>query len=629
MASSKPTRSVLFISLALILTTLAVFNGVQRNAFVSYDDPDYLTQNPAIQRGLSINSLKWAFTTNHASNWHPLTWMSHIIDWQLFGPSAGKHHLMNVLLHAVSGALLFSFLNRTTGALWRSAFVAALFALHPLRTESVAWAAERKDTLSMFFGLLTLLLYSRYASKPTLSRFTATLLCFALALLSKPMLITLPAVMLLLDFWPLRRLRPGNERAPNKNANSKSGDAGFVNGKGAIRKLIVEKIPYAILAAVAAILTLWAQHSGGSVRTISTYPLSERISNALVSYVRYIAKIFVPRKLSVFYPTEPWPLVFVVAAAVLLASITFLIVRSNRRFPFLFCGWLWFVITLIPVIGIIQVGNQSMADRYTYLPTIGLFIMMTWGAAEALGRSRHRYILPIAATMALASCALLTIQQVKVWKATETLFRHALAVTKNNWTAHENLAIDLGLQAKVVQREGRTDEARTKQEEAAVHFHAALEIQPDAAELHHNFGTFLLGQHDFAGAELEFQEAIRLKPDYGAAYLNLGTIAVEQKDAQRATDFFEKAVEYQPDDPTTQFNLATGLLQTGNLDGAAMHYTKALQLRPDDIGTLFQLAQVALRQNNREQSIGYLRQILALDPNHNGARLRLSQLESR
>ncbi|HVV70399.1 MAG TPA: tetratricopeptide repeat protein, partial [Verrucomicrobiae bacterium] len=521
--ANRVLASPVLMSLALAVCTLAVFGCAAWNEFVNYDDPDYVTSNPHVQSGFSWDNVIWAFTTGHASNWHPLTWLSHMFDCQVFGQSPVGPHLVNVAFHVANAVLLFLLLRRLTGAHWASAFVAALFALHPEHVESVAWVSERKDVLSTFFLLLTITAYARFAASrskappaaaPERPRvvdlsgtkfYFASLLCFALGLMSKPMLVTVPFLLLLLDWWPLRRLE-------------------FQGGKGATSRLqlILEKIPFFALSIGSCVVTYVVQRRGGAVSTSLT--VGQRIANALVSYARYIGKTVWPQNLSVLYPHPgDWSVgPLVLAAAVLLAISVLVVVRARAR-PYLAVGWLWFLGALVPVIGLVQVGIQSMADRYTYVPAIGLYIMAAWGASEALPKFRRRAtFLAGGALLALGLCGLLTVRQIQYWRTSETLFRRATQVTDKNYLAYNNLGFYL--------------EGRGKVDEAMEDYREALRINPRYEDALNNLGYALAGRKRPAEAIPLYEAALRIRPNHVEVHNNLGNALSEVGRVQEAMD---------------------------------------------------------------------------------------------
>src|SRR5258705_1606495 len=438
--SHLPTfgRLDLLILLGLAVVTFALYAQVIGHQFITLDDPTYIQENPMVNRGVTLAGLAWAFTTFHAANWHPLTWISHMIDCQLFGMNAGHQLLVNALIHVANTLLVFWFLLRTTHARWPSALVAALFALHPLHVESVAWASERKDTLSTFFGLLSLIAYVRYAEAPSIRRYAWVAIMLALGLLAKPMLVTWPFVMLLLDYWPLQRFRKSEVRSQ----------------KSVVRGLVIEKIPLLVLVAASAGITSVAQSHLGAVRTFTEFPIAPRLSNALVSYAKYLLLAFWPNDLAVNYPFQKAgvPAWQIIGAALLLIGITAFCFFQRKIRPYLIVGWLWFLGTLVPVIGLVQVGGQTMADRYFYIPSIGLFIAIVFGLANIAERRRVAPWLTAAiANVVILVLATLTNAQIHRWSDSFTLFKHALAVTPPN-AAIENV---LGF---ALHRSGQLDE---------------------------------------------------------------------------------------------------------------------------------------------------------------------------
>src|SRR5438876_4624527 len=454
-------RPDLLILLGLAVVTFGIYAQVIGHRFIAIDDLSYIEENPMVNRGVTLAGVAWAFTTFHSGNWHPLTWIAHMIDSQLFGTIAGGHLLVNALIHVTNTLLVFWFLFRTTRARWLSALVAALFALHPLHVESVAWAAERKDTLSTFFGLLSLIAYVRFAEAPSISRYVWTDVTLGLGLMSKPMLVTWPLVMLLLDYWPLRRFR-AQERDQRLQGASQSEAA------TATARLVWEKLPLFALAAASAIMTLIAASRGGAVRTLAHEPIALRLSNALVSYAKYLLRAFWPNDLAVYYPFPEAgiPAWQIIGAALLLIGITGFCFFQRKTRPYLIVGWLWFLGTLVPVIGLVQVGAQTMADRYFYIPSIGLFIALVFGLADMAERRRVAPWLSAAITgVVLLVLATLTNAQIHRWRDSFALFEHTLAVTPPNL----RIEYDLGVAFAESDR----------YDEAAPHFEKALQIRSD------------------------------------------------------------------------------------------------------------------------------------------------------
>ena len=570
------TRELLVV-LFLALATVAVYWPVRGHEFVNYDDGPYVYENPHVRAGLTGESVKWAFTAMHSYNWHPLTWLSHMLDCQLYGLDSGKHHITSLLFHAANTALLFLVLRRMTGALWRSAFVAALFALHPLHVESVAWVSERKDVLSTLFWLLTMLAYVRYAEKRCPARYVPVVVLFALGLTAKPMLVTLPIVLLLLDYWPLGRVEDELSVAGTK--------------VGAYWRLVREKLPLFALAAASGVITYLVQRSGGAVKTLEQFSPGIRVGNAFVAYLKYIGKMFWPRALAVFYPHPGSALRLwqVVAAVLLLASISALVYRLRRRHRYLVMGWAWYVVTLIPVIGILQVGTHEMADRYTYVPLVGLFVMVAWGVPEMVARWRHRQVgLAVSAAAVLSVLTACTWQQVGHWRDSETLFEHTLRVTSNNALAHTNLGHALLEQGKA--------------DEATGHLTKALAIQPGYVKARTNLGIALAGQGRFDEAVAHFAEALACDPDNLDAHYNMGVAMIKRGDLKAAAGHFSEVLRIKPDDADAHFSLGAILMTQGKLSEAAAEFEEVLRLRPEHGNARRYLDEVQQVERKRRES---------------------------
>jgi Tfp pilus assembly protein PilF len=530
-------RNEFFIAFGLVAVTLAVYAQVVNHQFILLDDNLYIRENPMVNRGFTLTGIAWAFTTFHATNWHPLTWLSHMLDSQIFGLNAGGHLLANVLIHASNSLLLFLFLGRVTGAMWRSAIVAALFALHPLHVESVAWAAERKDTLSTFFGLLSLMAYARYVETPSWKRYSLVAVALALGLLAKPMLVTWPFVLLLLDYWPLRRYQW--QRA--------TGTPGLIR---AWVPLVREKVPLFCLATASVVITLIAQSYGGAVRTLVQVPISLRLSNAIVSYARYLFLTVWPRDLAVYYPFSRTgvPLWQLGCAIVLLAVITAFVLRQAKHRPYLLMGWLWFIGTLVPVVGLVQVGGAAMADRYHYVPSIGLFIAFVFGLSDVAGAFRiHRVVISALAVGALSILACLTAMQISLWRNNATLFQHASSVSPGNRMIENNLGTVLG-------DSGRYDEAAT-------HFAKALRTKPDFlevisdADIRRNLGLLFARQGRATEAVEQLNESLRLDPNSAESHNNLGVVLLRLGRAEESIPHFSAAIRLKPGWALAQKNL--------------------------------------------------------------------------
>ncbi len=567
-----------FVFLALI--TLAVYGQVVDHAFVNFDDNEYVYENPNVQHGLTGKGCGWALTTTRTGNWHPVTWLSHMLDCELFGLTAGYHHLVNVFLHILNSVLLYLVLRCMTGEVWRSAMVAAMFALHPLHVESVAWISERKDVLSTLFFMLTLWAYGRYASSPSWIRYGLVLGFLAWGLMAKPMLVTLPFVLLLLDFWPLGRFQPGRTRF----------------------RLVAEKIPLFVLAAASSVATFVAQRQEGAMSLTYVVPFRDRIANALVTYVAYMGKMFWPGHLAVFYPyRDTLPTGHWVGAALVLVGITVLVGWAGRRRRYLAVGWLWYLGTLVPVIGFVQVGAQSMADRYTYVPLIGLFVMVVWTLGDVAARWRHARIGTAAlAGVAIFGCMLATWIQVGHWRNGITLFEHTLKVTKDNPVAHTNLGAAL-MEAG-------------KEHEAIRQYREALRIDPDHANAHVNLGIVLMGQGEEEQAIAHYREAVRIRPGFAQAHNQLGIALAQRGEIDEAIAHYREAVRIHPEFAGAYSNLGAALMAKGNIDEAIACFRVAIQLDPDSPQACGNLATALMLKGKPDEGIAHYRQALRIDP---------------
>jgi len=511
-------RRSLWISLVLIALIVLVYSPVRHYGFVDLDDPQYVSENPHVADGLTWQGLRWAFSSIYASYWLPLIWLSHMLDVQLYGLNAGGHHVTNVLVHIVNSILLFGLLHRMTGALAPSAFVAALFAIHPLHVESVVWITERKDVLSTLFWLLTMWAYDGYVREPKRSRYMLMLGFFVLGLMAKSMLVTLPFVLLLMDVWPLRRVTLAGLSLPRSQ-------------RGVALGLVREKLPLFGLALASSLITYFAQKWTGAVADIDQIPVGLRVGNALVSYVVYVGKMFWPARLALFYP---YPLALpgwcVTGSALALISVTGLVVWFARRHPYLLVGWFWYLGTLVPVIGLIQAGHQARADRFTYVPLIGLFIMLAWAVPVLAGRYR---IIPLtaAALVITASTAAARIQ-VEHWKNSMTLWEHALAATAESYIAHINLGLALAEQGR--------------DSEAVPHYRAALRLRPGFAEAHNNLGVALANQGKTDEAIHQFLEGLRVKPAQAESHYNVAVLLARKGDTRRAVEHLQAALKLNP-----------------------------------------------------------------------------------
>ncbi|KUG23968.1 hypothetical protein ASZ90_006231 [hydrocarbon metagenome] len=572
----------------LIIASLVAFGRIAGNGFINYDEELYITENDHIKSGINPESIKWAFSAVVCSNWHPLTLLSHSLDWSLFKDNAGGHHFISLLIHIGAVLLLFFFLNSTTKNIWPSAFAAALFALHPLRVESVAWAAERKDVLSMFFGLASIYAYACYAESSKLSRYFLCLIFFVLSLMSKPMLVTLPFVLLLLDYWPLGR--------GTKDISAPINSRGSVIGR-----LLWEKVPFIFLAIVSSVVTIWAQKMGGSVASMERLPFPVRISNAITSYVSYLGKTFWPADLAVFYPFDFYlPLWQVLISSFILIVITVVVLYYIKKLPFLFVGWFWYLVTLIPVIGLVQVGKQAMADRYTYLPSIGIAIMLAWGIPLLFPREdiRKKILFP-AAIAIITILSVITWQQCGFWKNSIELWNHTLQVTKDNYLAHNNLGLVLFGKGRI--------------KEAIDHYNKALHVRPDYFEAYGNRGNAYAGIGQYQQTIENYTKAIYLKPYHAEGYYTRGTAYGKLLGQyQQAIEDFNKAIALNPDYTKAYNNRGLSYYALGQYQLAIDDFNKAISMKQDYADAYNNRATVYLKQGNNEIGCGDAQKACAL-----------------
>jgi tetratricopeptide (TPR) repeat protein len=551
----------------LLLATVAVYWPAVSYEFINYDDPAYVTGNAHVRTGFTPENIRWTFTTTLMGNWNPLTWFSHMADAELYGLNPAGHHLTSILLHGINAVLLFFFLNRTTGALWRSALAAALFALHPLRVESVAWVSERKDVLCALFFMAALLAYASYVRKPGLARYIAIVLLFVLGLMAKPMLVTFPFILLLIDYWPLQRLGLGGRIVP---PSSRERPDGIVEKSLSPFSLLVEKIPFFLLSAIFSVIAVHAQKHENALLSLPAHPVMGRVYNALLAYTSYLEKTFWPRDLAVLYPLpDRVPVPHAVTAFLFLACVSLLCVWFSRRYPVLLTGWFWFAGTLVPVIGLIQVGLQSMADRYTYIPSIGLSILFVWSIGEAVRKFRYRTIIAgVASGILILSLVLVTRRQLTYWENSFTLFTHTLAVTENNYVAHTNLGDALDKQGKYG--------------EAMRHYGEALRLKPDDAFVYDKMATDLdiVGRSDEAVAY--YGKSLQLEPGNARVRNNLGITLIRRGEADEAIKQFMQAVALDPGLVDAHYNLGLALAEKGKNEEAIQHYSEALRLNPSD-----------------------------------------------
>ena len=584
------------ICLLLVVATFAVYWQVLDNGFVVYDDDYYVTENIHVHKGVTFDSLTWAFTSSHASNWHPLTWISHMIDCQFYGLNPRGHHLTSLLFHVANTLLLLLILVRMTGALWQSSFVAALFALHPLHVESVAWVAERKDVLSTFFMMLTLWAYILYVKKGNIRRYLLVVLFFVLGLMSKPMLVTLPFILLMLDFWPLGRLCHIHE-----TRNVITGQ--HTDERLGILRLLWEKVPFFALAVASSVVTFIVQERSGAVKLLETYSIQTRIINAFVAYIEYIVNMIWPVELAVLYPHPGNSLLLWkgVVAGLALVLITILVIRKARKIPYLAVGWLWYVVTLIPVIGIVQVGAQAMADRYTYITLIGLFIIIAWGANDLLSKWPHRKIsLGTLAAIILPVLIVLTWKQVQYWENSITLFKHTVKHTSNNVVIYNNLGI------------AYKDSGKYK--EAIEAYKQAIRINPDYAMAYSNLGVAYNDSGKYKEAIKVCKKSIRINPDSAEAHFNLGVAYGELGKYKEAIEACKQALRIDPDYATAHSNLGVAYGVLGMYKESIEEFKQAIEIDPDDLLAHNNLGYAYLSSSMHKEAIDAYKQVVRIDP---------------
>jgi tetratricopeptide (TPR) repeat protein len=603
-----PFKYGVALALLLALLVIGLYWPVTQFEFINYDDQDYVTENPVVQAGLTWEGVRWAFTTSHAGNWHPLTWLSHLLDGEWHGNNAGGHHATSAILHALNAALLFWVLHRITGATWRSFLVAALFAVHPLRVESVAWVSERKDVLSAFFGLLCLLAYARFAQGKIKNEklknvwYGLALLWFALGLMSKPVLVTLPFVLLLLDVWPLRRLSLST----------------FDFRLSTLNRLVLEKIPFLMLTLASCVITYTVQQSAGAVAATEAVSISARLQNAIVSYVAYLGKTFWPEKLAVLYP-YPHDLAFglVIGAFILLVGITVVAIAGRKTKPYLLVGWLWYLGTLVPMIGLVQVGQQALADRYTYLPGIGFLILVVWAGSDlrrVSGRSKWALVVGLVVLVGLLGIS--TRQQLQHWRNSETLFSHTLAVTRDNSVAHYSLGSALAVQGRVA--------------EAIPQFREAIRINSQNVEALNDLGLALVLAGEVAEGIGFYQQAIAAQPGRDKPYFNLARALVLHGQKSEAVAIYRRLLEINPNYPDARLSLANLLAELGRGEEAQAEFEILLRDHPNAAEVYWHYGNLRQQQGDPAAALEQYLKALPLAPNnadlHDSLGLALAQL---
>ena len=591
--------SVLAVGIFLVIIVWAVFGQTIHHRFINYDDGMYVYQNPHVLAGLSWRGIRWAFTFAEIGHWHPVTWFSHMLDARVWGLRAGGHHLTNVLFHLATAFLLFLALKRMTGALWRSAAVAAFFAIHPQRVESVAWIAERKDVLSGLFFMATILGYLRYTARPGWARYAIVVVLFALGLMSKGMLITLPLLLLLLDYWPLARFKPDSVKAI-WNAQNRS----------ILARLIGEKVPLFILSAASCLAT---RLSPEKIAPVFQMSLLARIENAIVSYVIYIKQMLYPvgLELPYFNPPGGFPVWQVIVALVLLLSVTLIAFLQWKRRPYLIVGWLWYVVMMLPVIGLVQISYYTRADRYTYLPHIGLYLLIVWGAVDLTSTwPRRRELLSFAGLLLIGLLVMQARVQASYWHDSEKLWRYALSVAPDNFVARVNLGL-------VLDEKGEVDAAIAQYEKAE-------RIQPGYAEEHNNLGNALCRAGRVPEAIAQYEKALELVPGLPQVENNLGTALAQNGQLTEAIAHFRKAIELTPDFAGAHGNLGYALLIDGRLDEALPELQKALALKPDSPEVHLHLGDLFLARGQTADAIAHYKKAVALRPDNAEARRKLA-----
>ena len=608
----------------LVVITLVAYLQLPTHDFLNLDDSGYITQNMHVKEGVTWKNFAWAFSFTNFAYWHPLTWLSHMLDFQLFGMNASMHHLMNLFFHIANSLLLFLVFNRMTGSLWKSAFIAALFAIHPLNVESVAWASERKNVLSTFFWMLTMLAYVRYTEQPNFYRYLLILFVFVLGLMSKPMLVTLPFVLLILDYWPLNRFTLFQ---PNDNEHGfrQSIDSGSRLTQDL--HLVLEKIPFLFLSAVSIYLSSLSVQRFGAIISTASVPMKLRITNALISYIAYIKKMVWPYNLAVYYPyPKTIPLWEIAGAGLFMACVTFFTFRRAKEKPYFAIGWLWYIGTLFPVIGLAQAGLwPSIADRFAYVPLIGVFIIISWGVPDLISRWRYKKL--IIASVAIAIISIFTVTthvQNMYWANNITLFKHALDVTNDNDIAHQKLGEALASQGKTNEAVRQYFEAlrinpklsaahlnlgvclreEGKLDEAIEHFSNVLQTNPNSAGAYYEIGVALEKMDKFDAAVRYFSKALRIKPNNAIAHNYLGIVLARQKKENEAIFHFYEALRIDPNYADANFNLGIIFADQKNIKQAIRRYKRALYINPNMTQALYNLSWILATCNNERYRNG-------------------------
>ena len=632
------------IGIGLVISTAIVFGRALGYGFISYDDAEYVTANPLVRGGLSWQAVIRAFTSSHFANWHALTWISHMVDVQIWGMNAGGHHLSSILLHILNVVILFALLRRLTGSVGRSGFVAALFAIHPMHVEPVVWIASRKDVLSTLFALLTIWAYAKYVESAKISWYFLVVVFFAMGLLAKPMLVTLPFVLLLLDYWPLCRLSVSG--APVLSPQSKIKHC-------TMWKLLAEKTPLFAISVMSSLLTYSVQRHDQALRSLDAIPAGIRLSNAVVSYVSYIGRMVWPRNLSIFYPhpMDSLPEWKVFGAILVLTGVTLYTIYVAKRRPYFPVGWFWYLGSLVPVIGIIQFGSHSMADRYTYVSFLGLFILVAWGIPELLcgkrgddGSPGGASALPFVSLISVSALAVAAWAYVGCWKNSYDLFAHALAATHNNVVAHCSFADELKLRGRLPEATAHYQRALEinpfdsialnnlgvalaesgKRENAKRLFYRAIKINPMDAEAHNNIGVALAAEGRLGDAITHYFKALKSAPGHAMAHYNLGVALMAQAKIDEGIKHLAYAARLSPDDARIHYDLALALAQKGDLDAAIREFQTTVRLQPGNAGPYYNLGVAFAAQHRFREAVEAYRRSIRLDPRNPSAHKNLA-----
>jgi tetratricopeptide (TPR) repeat protein len=617
----------IIIFLTLTLAVIIVFGQIRHHEFVNFDDPDYITENLYVRDGWSLDGVKWAFTTRLHKHWHPVTWLSHMTDVEVFGVNPRGHHLVSLLIHLLNTLLLFWVLRRMTDKIWQSAFVAALFALHPLHVEPVAWVADRKDLLCALAWILAMWAYVGYAARPAIGRYLIVMVLFVVGLMAKPMMVTLPVVLILLDYWPLSRLKISPVDPPTISP---------VSGQVSIERAVVEKAGFFIFILISALVTIYAMQGIGGIDIYGSWTSGKKVAVSLVSYVVYLHKALWPSGLAVSYPVvSDVPMWQALGAALLLAAVTAAVVRWGRRCPYLPVGWFWYLITLLPVIGLVQFGPSRMADRYTYLPLIGIFIMVAWGVVDLVVRvSSRKKLLVVMAAGTIAACMIASIAQTAHWKDSYTLFSHSVKVApQNSWVQHNYGAAamergrwDEAMQAfeEVLRLDPRDTAARNqlgillskkgRPEEALAVFRKALELDPRDAEIAYNMGLCLLQLGKKAEAREQFEHSLRISPNNEGGQNMLGVLLTEEQEYEEARSHFREAIRIAPHRPAGEYNMGLSYLQEGNIEAAKTHFSRALEIDPNHSKAHLYLGKLLVREKDLDGALAHFNEVLRLNP---------------